>query len=91
MNDNDRLLIVAKMIVLDMDEIARIGHSNEIPVYFGMGQALNRVYAVLRKLPMLEIRNIKPIDMMRWIREQPLHGLSKDDNIEDVLRKLTLQ
>ena len=88
MTDNDRLLIVAKMIVLDMDEISRIGHKDEIPVYFGMGQALNRVYAVLRRIPMLEIRNVKPIDMMQWVRDQPLPGLNATDNLEDVMKRI---
>jgi len=70
---SDRLLIASKMIVNSMDDLARLGV--DAPVFFGMGQALNFNYCVLRKIPPSEIPKIVPIEMMKWIREQPIPGM----------------
>lgn len=88
MTPNDRLLIAAKAIVNDMDELARIGHKDEIPVYFGMGQSLNRIYSVLRSIPVKDIHKIVPLDMMAWVRDQPLPEAQGNETLEDVLRKM---
>jgi hypothetical protein len=69
----DLLLIASKMICNGMDDLAKLGV--DAPVFFGMGQALNINYCILRKIPPSEIGKIKPIEMMAWIREQPIPGL----------------
>ena len=69
-SNNDRLLVVAKMIVNDMEEI--MNNKTDFSLFMGMGFALGRVFSVLRGLKPEQLRNIKPITMMQWIKEQPL-------------------
>lgn len=85
-NNDEKLLLVGKIIVSDMDEIARL--RVDVPVFYGMGQALNRVYCVLRNIPFKDIPKLKPMEMMQWFRDQKLSGIPDSDQNSEQLIKL---
>ncbi len=70
LSSDDRLLIAAKLIVNEMDILSQTQQGSQA-MYLGMGLALARVYSVLRNIHPKELARIKPIDMMKWVREQP--------------------
>lgn len=72
MSSEDKLLLIAKVIVADMDDIAR--DNGNPAVFFGMGSALNRVFCIMRDIPFEHIKKIVPKDMMQWVRDQHLEG-----------------
>lgn len=86
MNNEDKLLLVGKIITSDMDEIALM--RVDLPVFFGMGQCLNRVYCVLRNIPFQEIPKLRPIEIMQWFREQRLEGIPDSGQNSEQLIKL---
>ena len=76
LNSADRLLIAMKIVVNDMDAIARL--QVDAPVFFGMGQALTKMFMVFKKLSPEQVNKINALEMMKAIRDMPLEGVDME-------------
>ena len=88
MSGEEKLLFAAKIIVKDMDDLAR--HQSDAPVFYGMGLALMRVYCCLRGVDFRDIPKLTPKAVMQWIREQNIPGVTDGMTSEEVIKKVRL-
>lgn len=86
LSTKDALLVSAKLIELDMRDIHKT--QADAPVFFGMGQALMRLFQVIKGMTFEQVMQVRAYDMLLWIRDEKVPGLKDGYTVSDCITLL---